>query len=226
MEIQYTYDSMKSKRIERAVEIAAEMFLQNGIDTVKMTDIADACGVGVATLYRYFGTKTAITIAAMTYLWNKLRGTYEHMFETESFLRQTGIKRLADLMRMYLVLFDTHKDMMRLVANFDLMLRHENVPKSELFDYERSIINFYSYMESAYMVGVADGTVRTDIDFKMFYLTFGHSMLALSQKLLCGELLPSDDFNNGKIELEMLIAMAVRYLRKECADEGEADRLE
>ena len=61
MENQHAQESLKTKRIERAVEISAEMFLRNGIEAVKMTDIADACGVGVATLYRYFGTKTTIT---------------------------------------------------------------------------------------------------------------------------------------------------------------------
>ena len=203
MENQHAQESLKTKRIERAVEISAEMFLRNGIEAVKMTDIADACGVGVATLYRYFGTKTTITIAAMTHLWNALRGMYEHVFESEVFLRQPGIKRLSDL-----------------------MLQHENVPKAALFDYERSIINFYPYMESAYLAGTADGTVRADIDFKLFYLTFGHAMLSLCKKMLCGELLPSDDFGNGRAELEMLAAMAVSYLRKENANEGEENRLE
>lgn len=208
-------ESLKSKRIDRAVEISAEMFLKNGIEAVKMTDIADACGVGVATLYRYFGTKNAITIAAMAHLWTKLRGMYEHVFETEVFLRQPGIKRLSDLMQMYLVLFDTHRDFMRLVGEFDLMCQRENVPKTALFDYERSIVNFYPYIEAAYLAGAADGTVRTDIDFKLFYLTYGHSMLALIKKLLGGELLPSDDFAHGRAELEILVNMAVSYLKNE-----------
>lgn len=215
MENQNTSESVKSKRIERAVEISSEMFLQSGIENVKMTDIADACCVGVATLYRYFGTKTAITIAAMTHLWTKLRVMYEHVFETEVFLKQPGIKRLADLMQMYLVLFDTHRDFMRLVGEFDLMLQQENVPKAALFEYERSVINFYPYVEAAYLAGTSDGTVRTDINFKLFYLTYAHSMLELSKKMLSGELLPSDDFANGRAELELLADMAVSYLRKE-----------
>ena len=208
-------ESLRTKRIERAVEISAEMFLKNGIESVKMTDIADACGVGVATLYRYFGTKTAITIAAMAHLWTRLRGTYENVFESENFLKQPGIKRLSDLMHMYLVLYDTHRDLMKLVGEFDLMLQRENVPKAALFEYERSIVNFYPYIEAAYLAGTADGTVRKDVDFKLFYLTYGHSMLQLCKKMLGGELLPSDDFSAGRAELEMLANIAVSYLRIE-----------
>ena len=215
MDTQNVPESQKSRRIEHAVEISAEMFLKRGIDAVKMTDIADACGVGVATLYRYFGTKTSITIAAMTHLWSSLKHTYDKVFETETFQRQPGIKRLNDLMRMYLLLFDSHGAFMRLVGEFDLMLQSEDISKESLYEYERSIINFYPYMESAYQAGVQDGTVRSDVDFKLFYLTFGHSMLELCKKLLRGELLPSDDFSAAKEELSMLVNIAVSYLRKE-----------
>lgn len=215
MENQIIPESQKSRRIEHAVEISAGMFLKQGIDTVKMTDIADACGVGVATLYRYFGTKTSITIAAMTYLWSKLKHNYDQIFETEVFLKQSGLKRLNDLMRMYLVLFDEHGDFMRLVGEFDLMLQSEDIPKAALYEYEKSIINFYPYVEAAYFAGVQDGTVRSDVNFKLFYLTYGHSMLELCKKLLRGELLPSDDFSAAKDELAMLADIAVSYLRKE-----------
>ena len=215
MENQFLPENQKSRRIEHAVEISADMFLKHGIDAVKMTDIADACGVGVATLYRYFGTKTSITIAAMTHLWSKLKHNYDRVFETEVFLKQSGLKRLNDLMRMYLVLFDVHGDFMRLVGEFDLMLQSEDIPKAALYDYEKSIINFYPYIEAAYIAGVQDGTVRSDINFKLFYLTYGHSMLELCKKLLRGELLPSDDFSAAKEELAMLADIAVSYLRKE-----------
>ena len=213
MEYQHTHETLKSKRAERAVEISADMFLKHGIEAVKMTDIADACGVGVATLYRYFGTKTAITIAAMTYLWTDLKEKFRGVFESHAFLSQTGSKRIYDLMKMYLQLFDKHPDFMRLLGEFDLMLIREEVPKAALYDYERSVINFYPVVVDSYEAGVKDGTVRSDIDFKLFYLTFAHSMMELCKKILRGDLLPSDDFAEGKTELNMLIDMAMSYLK-------------
>ena len=215
MENQHSHESLKTKRIGRAVEISAEMFLKQGIEAVKMTDIADACGVGVATLYRYFGTKTAITIAAMTYLWTELKEKFRGVFESQAFLSQTGCKRIHDLMRMYLQLFDMHPGFMKLLGEFDLMLIREEVPKAALYDYERSVINFYPTVEASFQAGVQDGSVRGDIDFKLFYLTITHSMMELCKKILPGELLPSDDFTDGKAELNMLIDMAISYLRKD-----------
>jgi AcrR family transcriptional regulator len=179
-----------------------------------MTDIADVSGVGVATLYRYFGTKTGITIAAMTHLWNELNNMFSGIFESEVFRKQTGLKQLTDLMRMYIVLYEAHKDFMKLLGEFDLIMLRDNVPKDELVDYERSIINFYEVYESACKVGIADGTIRDDIDLKLVYLTYGHSMMELGKKLIRGEILPSDNFSEGSSELSMLIEMAASYIRK------------
>ncbi|MBQ9898314.1 MAG: TetR/AcrR family transcriptional regulator [Ruminococcus sp.] len=215
MENEYSHDIIKNKRIENAIRISAEMFLENGIDSVKMTDIADESGVGVATLYRYFGTKTGILIAAMTYMWGDLKVMFSGVFESDVFVSQTGIKQINDLMRMYIVLFTAHKDFMRLLAEFDVFIRREGVTKSELEEYDRSIINFYPVFENAYKTGLADGTVREIENFPMLYLTYAHSLMELSKKLVQGEITPSDNFSNAETELNLLIDTAVYYFRKE-----------
>ncbi|WP_173386503.1 TetR/AcrR family transcriptional regulator [Ruminococcus flavefaciens] len=215
MENEISHDSLKNKRYEKAVEVSAQLFLKNGIDSVKMTDIADECGIGVATLYRWFGTKNGITIAAMTYMWNELNKMFSGIFESEVFLSQSGIKQLNDLMRMFIVLYEAHPGFMRLLSEFDLLLISEDIPKKDLKEYERSIINFYPVFENSYMIGIADGTVREIPDIRMFYLSFAHTLMELSKKLIQGELLPNDDFSHAEEELSMIIEAAVFFLKKE-----------
>ena len=210
-----SHEGSKNKRIEKAVEVSAQLFLKNGIDSVKMTDIANECGIGVATLYRWFGTKNGVTIAAMTYMWNELNKMFSGIFESEVFLLQTGIKQLNDLMRMFIVLYQAHPGFMRLLSEFDLLLISENIPKKDLKIYERSIINFYSVFEKAYMTGISDGTVREIPDIKLFYLSFAHTLMELSKKLIQGELLPNDDFSHAEDELSTIIDAAVFFLMKE-----------
>ena len=215
LENEISHDSLKNKRYEKAVEVSAQLFLKNGIDSVKMTDIADECGIGVATLYRWFGTKNGITIAAMTYMWNELNKMFSGIFESEVFLSQSGIKQLNDLMRMFIVLYEAHPGFMRLLSEFDLLLISEDIPKKDLKEYERSIINFYPVFENSYMMGIADGTVREIPDIRMFYLSFAHTLMELSKKLIQGELLPNDDFSHAEEELSMIIEAAVFFLKKE-----------
>ncbi|MBQ4225759.1 MAG: helix-turn-helix transcriptional regulator, partial [Oscillospiraceae bacterium] len=87
MENEKKYDlsaqAIRTRREELAVASAARLFLEKGLDNVRMTDIADDCGVGVATLYRYFGTKTIIAIEAVSYLWNDLGRLFEERFREE-----------------------------------------------------------------------------------------------------------------------------------------------
>lgn len=204
--------SGKEQRMQRAAEICASLFLQNGIEAVKMTDIADMSGIGVATLYRHYGSKTGIAIAAMTFLWDEIRKEYAPVYESEEFLGQSGIKQISDLMRMYIVLYHNNKEFMRLLGEFDLFLIREKVPKDWLIDYERSIINFYPIFVASYNTGLADGTIRRDVDIQLFYLSHAHAMLELCKKMIQGEILPSDDFSMADKELGILIDTAISYL--------------
>lgn len=210
---EFSQKNLKDKRIERAVSVCAELFLERGIENVKMTDIAEQSGVGVATLYRYFGTKTAIASEAMTFLWNDLRSLFSGIFESEPFISQTGLKQISDLLKMFVVLFTAHKDFMRLLGEFDTFVLRENVPPEELKKYESSIIDFYPVVESAYRKGVADGTMREIKEFRLFYMTYAHALTELCKKFIEGEILPSDDFSNAENELELLIECAVNYLK-------------
>jgi AcrR family transcriptional regulator len=79
------YREYKDEKTQLVVLTAAQKFLQDGIESVKMTDLADSCGVGVASLYRYFGTKTAIVAAAGTLLWQDVSKLFEGVFEGPSF---------------------------------------------------------------------------------------------------------------------------------------------
>lgn len=63
--------SAEESRDAHIVACAAALFLKDGLGEVRMTDIADASGIGVATLYRRFSTKTNLAIAAATLLWQR-----------------------------------------------------------------------------------------------------------------------------------------------------------
>ena len=205
----------RESRFESAVCVASELFLERGIAHVRMTEIARRTGVGVATLYRYFGTKTGIAIAAMTYLWKQLRKKFSGIFDSDVFRRHSGYKQVYDLMRMFLVLYTAHRDFLKLLGEFDLLLVREAVPKEDLEEYAQSIINFYPVFESSYQIGVSDGSVRPLPNVGLFYVSNAHSFMELSKKLLQGELLSTDDFSNGERELEMMIESAAYYLKKQ-----------
>ena len=201
--------SLKDLREESIVYVAAELFLQDGIEEVKMTDIAARAEVGVASLYRYFGTKEALVIRAGALLWQDLSSVYE----AEDFHAQSGMEQITRLFGVYRRLFQEQPDFIRFVGDFDAFIIRSRVDMSQLAEYEQSVLNFYPVFLGSYEAGLADGSVRPIEDPRRYYEAVCHAVMSLSQKLLRGEILPADGFS-GPGELDLLLDMAAHYLRR------------
>lgn len=205
--------SARDLREEGIIYAAAELFLQNGIESVKMTDVAERAEVGVASLYRYFGTKDALVIRAGAFLWQDLRTLFSGVFDAADFRSYTGMERIARLFGIYRTLFREQPAFIRFVGEFDSYVLRVAPGMEALREYEAGVLNFYPLFLSAYEAGLADGTVRTIEQPKLYYDSVCHAVMALAQKLLRGEILPSDGFSD-QTELDLLLDMAEAYLRR------------
>lgn len=206
--------SLKDLREEAIVYVAAELFLRDGIESVKMTDIADRAEVGVASLYRYFGTKEALVLRAGALLWQDLQTLFGSVYEAENFHAQTGLEQIIRLFGVYRKLFREQPDFIRFVGEFDSFVIHNRVEKSQLQEYEKSVLNFYPVFLASYEAGLRDGSVRKIAEPRLYYEAVCHAVMSLSQKLLQGDILPADGFADT-VELELLLDMAARYLRRD-----------
>ncbi len=213
MDYQNSLESIKNERMESAIEYASELFLLKGIENVKMTDIAKASGIGVASLYRYFVTKTSIVIRVGIYEWEKVRGLFDDIFHQAYYENKTGYEQISQLLSKQVVLFSEHKDFLRFLYEFDTYMIKEKVPKNELAEYESSIMNIYPLFERAYAHGISDGTLRPDMDFKLVYKSLTHALMNLCQRFVLGEILPSDDFSTAEDEVKLIISMILEYIK-------------
>ena len=204
--------SMRDLREEGIVYVAAELFLQNGIESVKMTDVADKAEVGVASLYRYFGTKDALVIRAGALLWRDLDTLFSGVYEAADFRACTGIERVSRLFGVYLTLFREQPAFIRFVGEFDSFVRTTQAGHEVMAEYEQSVLNFYPVFLSAYEAGIRDGSIRPIASPRLFYDSVCHAVMALAQKLLRGEILEADGFGDES-ELRLLLDMAQRYLQ-------------
>ena len=69
-----------SARRARLLEAGFRLMSARTIEAVKLSEIANEAGIGIATLYRYFKTKSALVIEIGTVLWNKY---YVEVFATK-----------------------------------------------------------------------------------------------------------------------------------------------
>ena len=210
--------SARDLREEAIVYVAAELFLQNGIESVKMTDVAERAEVGVASLYRYFGTKDALVIRAGALLWQDLHTLFSSVCEAEDFRACTGLERIARLFGIYRTLYREHPDFIRFVGDFDSFVLRAKPDAEALREYEARVLDFYPVFRDAFEAGLRDGSVRPIGDARLYYDAVCHAVMALAQKLLRGEILASDGFADSA-ELDLLLDMAVACLRR-----GEEER--
>ena len=211
MEYKKFIENAKNDRMLQAVLTTAALLLEESPENLKMTDIADKCEIGVASLYRYFGTKSTIVIKAACVLWQDVRGLFEGVFDCEYYREKTGIDRLRELMKVFKVLYISHKDFLRFLDCFDRFVITEGVTPEELEEYEKSVMDFYSLFEDAYQKGCEDGTVRTDIDFRTMYLSVTHALMLMSEKFARGVIFENEN-STDEAELDFIISMAIDYI--------------
>ena len=152
------------KRAESAVYTAAQLFLRRGIEDVKMTDVAEASGIGVASLYRWFGTKEGLVVQAGTLLWRDLDALFENIYKADDFHKKSGYAQIEALLGIYRTLFSEHAPFIRFVANFDDFVIREGLDAEVLSQYEKSILDFYPHFLRSFEAGLADGSVRAGLD--------------------------------------------------------------
>lgn len=205
--------SAEESRDAHIVACAAALFLKDGLGEVRMTDIADASGVGVATLYRRFSTKTNLAIAAATLLWQRFNDCIMDIVESDRFLAMSGADRLECLLREYAAHYAANREFVRFLDDFDHLMLAEHVGLEALADYGREVDSFYLIFVDAYQLGVSDGTARQIDDFRTFYRTVAHALTGLAEKISQGDVIPSDRFEEDPSELVCLVDMAVRFIR-------------
>ncbi len=197
-------------RDEALVACAAEVFLANGIADVKMTDIAKAAEVGVATLYRRFSTKTDLAVLAASLLWRRLNQRIHKLVESDEFLALGGFDRLDALLSTYRDVYLAHSEFMRFLDELDHLVLSEHAGVERLAAYGAEVDSFYLVFDDAYLLGRMDGSITREVNFPVFYHALAHALTSVAQKLARGEVIPSDDFaaQANAAELDSLIFMA------------------
>ncbi|NLB20850.1 MAG: TetR/AcrR family transcriptional regulator [Clostridium sp.] len=208
-------DKEKEKRKKLVLYDAIEVFKLTGIENSKMTDIAEKSKIGVATLYRYFDTKTEIVIGAAAIMWEEKISILYNKFEEPNFMELNGAQRVREILNLFMILYRSYPEYLSFLEHFDNYIVKEDIPMENLSSYENIINDTKAAIFGAIDVGKFDGSIHNEIDNDIFYITTTHSLMSLCQKLILrGTILKSDKDIHGEIQLETLIDMAMLYLSK------------
>ena len=197
-------------RREAMLREGFRLFSEKGIEAVSMQEVADACGLGVATLYRYYNTKIALVIDIGTQKWRE----FGEFIKSEQQKRKTDKMIAAEEFEFYLLcytlLYRDHKDLLRFNQDFNNCVKHESVSKEQLAPYIKSISAFAEMFHGVYEKGKADKTIRTDLPEDKMFAATSHIMLAVAVRYAQGLVYAAEREEDRTEEYELLKRMILR----------------
>lgn len=199
-----------ANRREAMLSEGFRLFSEKGIAAVSMQAVADACGVGVATLYRYYKTKPELVIAIAARKWEEFGKFVKDEQERQNIGQMNAAKRLEFYLDCYILLYKNHKDILRFNQDFNNYVRNEKIPPKQLMPYLKAISTYAGMFHGLYEKGKADGTIYTDLPEEKMFATTSHIMLAVAVRYAQGLVYAAEHEADRTEEYELLKRMIMR----------------
>ena len=186
------------------------LFAENGIEPVAMQRIAKECGVGIATLYRYYNTKLALVIDIGAREWVKFGEYIEKLRQMRDADHMTAAKELEFYLDCCILLYTERKALLRFNQDFNNFVRHEGATLAQLKSYLDAIGAFSSMFRGLYGKGKRDGTIRTELSEEKMFAAMSHIMLAVALRYAQGLLWAAGSESDRTEEYLLLKKMVLR----------------
>lgn len=204
-------DLLKQAKYNQIIEHVKPMMLKQGINTLKISDIAKNLKIGEATIYRYFGTKTNLVIEVGVSLWNDVYKELESLPTQE-----TGYDSIQSFFSFFLEGYKTRREVFVFLDEFDALMVKEKVSKEKLAEYDKKLSNIKSIYDVHFDKGQSDKSLKISIDKDEYYYTTTHMILGICKRLATtGNIVASDEIVNDTTQVKLALEMCMQYIKLE-----------
>ena len=169
---------------QRILENGFRVFSERTIEKVKMTDVAAEGGIGVATVYRYFPTKTSLVLAISAWAWEKQLSKEVQKLDTQE---MTAAEEFGFFLESILELYRSNRALLRFNQFFNVYIENESGISAENMRPYLAVVDVLSVrFDALYRKAQQDGTLRTDLTAEEIMLTSLHLMLAATTRYAVG----------------------------------------
>ncbi len=201
----------KAQKRRVFLEKSFQMFTAANISSVTLQDIADASGYGIATLYRYFISKSNLVVETAVWGWKQYYKENLKRREQVAYEQMNGAQMLEFYLDSYLELYRNHKELLRFNQLFNIYIRSENIDEGVLKHYRDMIGRLEEQFASVYDKGTKDGTIRSDVGQSDMFCAIMHLMLAVVTRYAVGlAYKPEDKDYDEEKELLLLKEMLLK----------------
>lgn len=199
----------KATNRQKLLEAGYCLFTERTIDGVSLEMVAKAAGIGVATLYRYFGNKTDLAIAVSVWKWDEYLEQVRRRPEVNK-REMSGIENFTVYLDSFLNLYRDYPDLLRYNQFFNVYLQRAGADKVRMAPYERVIGGFAELFRVIWEKGEKDGTLRTEIPWQQAFSATIHMMLAAVTRYAVGLAYQPEEGAKPEEELALLRDMMLR----------------
>lgn len=158
----------ESIRNQRILDTAFRIFVERKIEPVSMGEIAEAVGIGRATLFRCYSSKLELVIAVCAAKWKAYLDELDAKRPISSVGDIPAIDRFIFTLDSYIDMYQNHKDLLQYNDNFNHYVTHECAEREQLDDFHRSLYSANTRFHLMYEKAKEDRTFRTDIPEDIF----------------------------------------------------------
>ena len=188
----------RANRKQKILETAFSVFAEKGIETVSMNDIAEACGISYATLYRNYGTKTELVLAVNSRVWDDYFHDYH---ERRDVSKMNAAEEFEFYLDSFLDMFRNYRSILRFTQYFNVFIGRENVTPQQMKVFMDVLKTIADNFHAIYLKAEHDGTLKTDIPEDEIFSSTMHLMLAAVSRYSLGLVFQ----NSSEIEKELIL---------------------
>jgi len=155
-ETKKVFQHHRDNQVDRILEAAEKLFIQDGIDNVSMGAIADAARLARKTLYQYFPNKQEIAFA----IFQKMVDGQWVKFDPNQIPQGSGFQRLEYFVLGMVDLLETAPEHIRFMVEFNTLYAREGDPARV----RRTYAEGANYLTPIIQQGIADGSIRPDLE--------------------------------------------------------------
>ena len=211
-----------AERRERLLDAGFRLFAARSIEAVKLTEIAEAAGLGIVTLYRYFKTKPDLVIELGTKKWREYCVEVEKAYAAKGGEKMNAAAEMEFFLDSIIELYRSHKDVLKFNRNFDTYVKHQECTAEQMRPYNEAVNVFAQKFHTVYLKAQKDGTLNIHVSERRLFVNTLYTVLSVAGKYAEGLVYPPDGEHDMTEELLMLKRMIVDSMRNapNCPQKG------
>ncbi len=195
------------------LDTAFDIFVVKKIEAVSMDEIAEAAGVGRATVFRYYKNKRDLVISVCSRKWKQYLDELDRVRPISSIGNISALDRLIFTMDQYIDMYQNHKDLLIYNDNFNHFVRLEGKEDDKLVEFHQSLWSADTRFHMMYEKAKEDHSFRTDIPEDEFMHVTVQTMMAACTHYAGGFIWGSEENKDYTKELLLLKDMILSYVR-------------